>query len=424
MSYSTRLTTTQSHLPAHTALLISDPLDILYLTGFICLTPQEREAYVLVTQNTSYLFLSAFSAPVNVSGLQVVIGGIERQLSAQLVNISQQQQVSTISVDGNSLRYNEFQFLHSLLPSSITITSSKESPLTQQKMIKDAVEIENLTKANAITHQVLINLPELLKAGMTELDVQELIESGMRSKGVKEFAFPTIVCFGAATALPHHQPEDTQLTQNMAVLIDCGAKWNGYCADVTRSFWFGDTPDPKYTQIETIVKEAYEKTMDALKSRSKQIESSHNPQSSFQQHNHPPCPAVASCEGGTTQPLQVDRLQSQTPTKQPSNPPRRRAGPPAGEVGPTTQQLQASQLDLTARDYINASGFGQYFIHTTGHGVGLYIHESPSLNQRNDTVLQAGMVITIEPGIYLPDQFGYRFENSVLITTDGVSELL
>lgn len=399
MSYSTRLTTTQSNLHAHTALLISDPLDILYLTGFICLTPQEREAYVLVTQNTSYLFLSAFSAPVNVSSLQVIIGGIERQLSAQLVNISQQQQVSTISVDGNSLRYNEFQFLHSLLPSSITITSTKESPLTQQKMIKDDFEIAAITKANAITHQVLNNLPGQLKAGMTELDVQELIESGMRSKGVKEFAFPTIVCFGAATALPHHQPEDTQLTQNMAVLIDCGAKWNGYCADVTRSFWFGDTPDPKYTQIETIVKEAYEKTMNVLKSCSKQIESSHNPQSSFQQPNNT-----------NTQPLQAAWQQSQTPTKQPSN--------------QTTLQLTAAQLDLAARDYINASGFGQYFIHTTGHGVGLYIHESPSLNQRNDTTLQAGMVITIEPGIYLPDQFGYRFENSVLVAEDGAKELL
>ena len=76
-------------------------------------------------------------------------------------------------------------------------------------------------------------------------------------------------------------------------------------------------------------------------------------------------------------------------------------------------------IDKTSRDYISKQGFGKYFIHGLGHGVGLEIHELPFVNSRSDIVLKENMVITIEPGIYLPGEFGVRIEDSILVKKDG-----
>jgi Xaa-Pro aminopeptidase len=76
-------------------------------------------------------------------------------------------------------------------------------------------------------------------------------------------------------------------------------------------------------------------------------------------------------------------------------------------------------IDKIARDIIDSYGYGQYFGHGTGHGVGLNIHEEPRLNPKSETVLCEGMVVTVEPGIYIPGLGGVRIENTCYITKDG-----
>lgn len=71
--------------------------------------------------------------------------------------------------------------------------------------------------------------------------------------------------------------------------------------------------------------------------------------------------------------------------------------------------------DARARELIQQAGFGAYFVHSTGHGVGIEIHESPNLTPKSCSVLQPGNVVTVEPGIYLPGKFGVRIENTVVI---------
>ncbi|MGZ0086303.1 M24 family metallopeptidase [Caldibacillus thermoamylovorans] len=81
--------------------------------------------------------------------------------------------------------------------------------------------------------------------------------------------------------------------------------------------------------------------------------------------------------------------------------------------------ITGKEADALTRDYIREKGYGDYFGHSTGHGIGLEIHEGPTLSFRSDAVLEPGMVVTVEPGIYIPGLGGVRIEDDTVITADG-----
>ena len=81
--------------------------------------------------------------------------------------------------------------------------------------------------------------------------------------------------------------------------------------------------------------------------------------------------------------------------------------------------IKAGIVDKTARDYISSYGYGELFGHSTGHGVGLDIHEQPTISINSETILSNGMIITVEPGIYIPNKFGVRTEDMVCVTKKG-----
>lgn len=85
--------------------------------------------------------------------------------------------------------------------------------------------------------------------------------------------------------------------------------------------------------------------------------------------------------------------------------------------------VTCADIDNIARDFISQNGYGEYFGHTTGHGVGLQIHEKPTVYLTNKMPLESGMIITVEPGIYLPDKFGVRIEDMYLVTDCGCEDL-
>jgi Xaa-Pro dipeptidase len=81
--------------------------------------------------------------------------------------------------------------------------------------------------------------------------------------------------------------------------------------------------------------------------------------------------------------------------------------------------VKAHVVDDAARDVITQAGYGEYFMHRTGHGMGVEIHETPYITATSQTILEEGMVFSIEPGIYLPGRFGIRLEDIVILRSDG-----
>lgn len=391
MPHASRIKKLQFTLESHNAYCISDRNDLFYLTGFVTLTPEEREAFLLVTPQTSHLFLSAFSFSPKVAGIEQMEMSYTRPLSKSLQELIDEQKLSALLVDCKSL--NAFEYLE--LSKKLTdceLIDMNESTVAKHRQIKDSSELSALRTANTLTHRAINETLSQIKVGQSEQEVCEYLELSLRKHGVKQMSFPTIVAFGSHTAIPHHQPTDRTLKKNEAVLIDCGAKWQQYCADMTRTIWFGDSPDEEFNKIEKAVQQAYDATVAKLQ-KGKERESR----------------------------IKDREVNSEGNVSSESN-----HKPQNTTLTPDTRHLTpnlARDLDMTARSLIDKSGYGKQFIHTTGHGVGLYIHEQPSISWKNETKITPGMVITIEPGIYLEGKFGYRHENSVYVKEDGYEEL-
>ncbi len=214
------------------------------------------------------------------------------------------------------------------------------------RSVKEEAELAALQRAAEITDRAYLVGAAACKPGVTEKEVAIEIERAIYDNGA-ELSFKPIVGSGPNSALPHHYPGNRKLQEGDVVLLDLGAKWDGYCGDITRVISLG-TPSDDAKNIYEIVRNAYQRGVNAVK---------------------------------------------------PGQP--------------------ASFVDHVTRQVIGEAGFGDFFIHRTGHGIGMEDHEAPNIVSGNDTKLEPGMCFSVEPGIYLPGKFGVRLENIMTVTPDG-----
>ncbi len=215
------------------------------------------------------------------------------------------------------------------------------------RSVKEGEEISILRRSCRMAAKAFTLVKPRIKSGRTEISVSRELDDIMQAMGAKGPSFNLIIGFGPDSALPHHESSDRPLRNNSAVLLDFGCVYNGYCSDITRTYFHGK-PDAEFKQVYSIVEQA------------------------------------------------------------------QKAGVKKVKAG-----VRAHDVDKVCRDHIAAAGFGEYFIHGTGHGVGLEIHEPPALNTKSKDILRAGMAVTVEPGIYLHGKFGVRIEDSVLVKKNG-----
>lgn len=348
-----RLAKLQSQLAPDLVLLLTDPADLRYFASLPTLLPGENEALLLVTATHARVVQNSFSPLAQNTAIEIKTG-FRPKTAGESVRQFLSDIDSAKNTPNRQIQLDYAATLHTTAQSILdacnalacTLKPLDRSPIWKLRMIKDEHERAHSRTAAQITAQTMRHAQSLLKTGITERELQFEIDAALRTHRADN-AFPTIVAFGAHAALPHHQPTDTALIEESCVLIDMGARVRGYCADMTRTVWFGQTPSATFSQIETAVMTAYDTALRAV-------------------------------QNGAS----------------------------------------ADAVDGAARSSIRRAGFADHFIHTTGHGVGLTIHEPPSLNSQNTTPLAAGMLLTIEPGIYLEGECGYRHENTVLVQSN------
>ena len=219
--------------------------------------------------------------------------------------------------------------------------------ITLGRIIKSDEETEILQKTINISDSAFNNVSKKIVTGMTEKDVGWEMEKEMRELGAESPSFDTIVASGINGSKPHHSPTDKLISDNEAITIDMGAKYKGYCSDLTRTIFIGD-PDEKFKEIYTTVLKAQLISMETAK-----------------------------------------------------------------------PEMTGEEIDKIARDIITSEGYGEYFGHSLGHGVGIEIHENPGVGPNSKNNIKPGMVYTIEPGIYIENWGGIRIEDMVIMTENG-----
>ena len=274
----------------------------------------------------------------------------DKYFADAVVDICLQKNIKEVVFDITDVNYSLFQFLNNKLKEKEIVLSADDKKLADKRITKDDEEIKNIQKACDIVSEVFETVKKKVVPGMTELDIHFEIEKEFAARHVVQ-SFKTIVAAGPNSANPHHSSGTRQVQKNDIVLIDMGCIYNGYCSDLTRTFFVG-TPTDEQIKIWNTVKLAHDTAL--------------------------------------------------------------------AEVKPG---MKASDIDGFARNIIEKDGYGEKFIHTTGHGVGLDIHEAPSIGKSSKDTLSKNMVITIEPGIYLDGKFGVRIEDTVLVTETGYKPL-
>jgi Xaa-Pro aminopeptidase len=320
-----------------------------YLTGWASAGHERFLGLLVPAEGEPAFVVPAMNAPQakqNLAGIATVIGWSDAegwQPAVRRLLRRWKLGRAGIAVD-DELHAVHLLDLQELAPRSPTVAAG---PLMQRlREIKTADELERLQRSACLTDEVYVQSLSHLREGMSEEVFAEVIGQAYRARGTKP-AF-ALICFGANTALPHHNTGPARLKRGDMVIIDIGCVLEEYYSDITRTVSFG-APKPKAREVYEVVYRAH----------------------------------MAAMQAG-------------------------RPGVPCEEV------------DAAARRVIEEAGYGKYFIHRTGHGIGLSGHEPPNIVQGNRQPLREGMCFSDEPGIYLPGRFGVRIENCVRVTASGL----
>ena len=321
-----------------------------YLSGYTGEDTQFDESAGALIVSPDHLILatdSRFVEQAKTESPMVEVVCYQKGLVKELPQIFKRIHTKRLGIEGARMSYSQFVKLRDELKMqrvSIHIQDTVHM-VERQRLIKTDDEIDAIQKAVAVAESDFKLFLRELQPGMTETQAAWRLEQKMRTAGAQALSFPVISAFGRNSALPHAIPGETTLQKGIPLLFDWGARLNGYCSDMTRTVCMG-TPDSQFEKIFTIVYDAQQKAIDAIR------------------------PGASS-----------------------------------------------KYIDAVARDHIAAKGYGGFFGHSLGHGVGLAVHEPPSISPlaEKDIILKENMVFTVEPGIYLPDWGGVRLENMVVV---------
>ncbi len=245
------------------ALLVTNPVNIRYLTGFIGVAPEERESYILLSNDTKYLFTNLLyvEQAKALEGVEVIQISRENPLSKEVLNLTTKLGIKKLGFEDDNLTVAEFTKLKDTLTDVAFIPTRNR--IEEQRMIKRKDEIEHIKLAAKITDQCFSYIRKRIRPGVTESRLAWEIESFCKVKAGGN-AFSPIVAFNEHSSQPHYESRgNSPLRNGSLILLDFGASVNGYCADMTRVVFLG-TPKPEWVRAYETTLSANEKAMELL----------------------------------------------------------------------------------------------------------------------------------------------------------------
>ncbi|MBQ8924459.1 MAG: aminopeptidase P family protein [Lachnospiraceae bacterium] len=358
------------------ALIITDGYNIHYLSGYGghtgCMVITHKGRYILT--DSRYTEQVTIEAP-DFSCVDIKLDGYAKninniilrdcgakktstdnfeQTNCQQLNVDNGCKTSNLFVDkivvgfeNEEVSYKTFMSFKDNFDKSIELFSLDDK-MNKLRVVKNGEELDKIAMAEHIGDMAFSHILDVLKPGMTEIEVAIELENHMRKNGASGLSFDTIAASGKNSSLPHAVPTGRRLEEGDFLTMDFGCVYCGYCSDMTRTVYIGKTPSDKKRHVYETVLKAQLESMKLIKPGAK-----------------------------------------------------------------------CSDIDKCARDIIADAGYDGYFGHGLGHSVGLFIHEEPRLSPKCDEILRPGITITVEPGIYIPGEFGVRIEDLVVVTEDG-----
>jgi Xaa-Pro aminopeptidase len=319
------------------AALISSPVNVRYLTGLA----SSNAALLLPVHGPGVLATDSryqLTAQREAPELELII---DRFIEPALTRLAGARGLGTVAFEAHVMSVEQYQELSQVNGGPALVPSGRM--IEELRMVKDETEIALLARACAITSEAFSAALPGIEPGRTERGFAVLLERAMIDLGAEAVAFDTIVASGPNGAIPHHAPGGRPFAAGDLITIDCGARYGGYHADMTRTVALGEPA-------------AWQRDLYAL---------------------------VAEAQ---------------------------RAGVEAATFG-----ADVSAVDAAARDLIAAAGHGGHFRHGLGHGVGLEVHEAPTIGYGRTGTLGDRVPVTVEPGIYLPGRGGVRIEDTLVV---------
>jgi Xaa-Pro aminopeptidase len=331
------------------ALLISQSDNVRYLSGFT-----GSSGWLLISEQNAVLatdFRYVEQAEKESPDFEII--QVKQQLHDWLPGIVTDFRWHKLGFEANYISYDSYHKVNDAIKTrQVNLELIPTTGIVEQlRSIKETEELALIKKAAKLTDAVFEHAKSVIRPGIMEKEAAWEIEKIFRQGGSEGIPFEIIVASGPNSALPHARPTEKIIRSHEPVLIDMGARINGYCSDFSRTIFLGK-PNKTFSDIYDVVLRAQTTAIEKIKSN-----------------------------------------------------------------------MDASQADNFARSVIEQAGYGDCFGHGLGHGVGLVVHESPTINPNSSDSLTDAMVFTIEPGIYLTGQGGVRIEDLVVLENGKVKVL-
>ena len=320
---------------------VTNLTNVRYITGFT-----GSAGSVLILENESHFFTDGRyieQSKEQVKNCSIHIVGVAHFETIAKKNLLSKNQI--LGIEGDFISINLYDNIKQTL-SSVKLEKISDI-IGEIAAVKDEHEIQSLKTAIEITDTVFDLIIPDLKIGAVEKEIAAKISYLFKMNGAEGDSYDSIIGSGYLGALPHARPTEKQFEKGDFVVMDFGALYNGYHADMTRTVVIGEATS-KHHEIYDIV------------------------------------------------------LKSQL------------AGISIAQAG-----ITGKDLDQECRQVITNAGYGDKFIHSTGHGIGLEVHTYPRISSFNKLPLLENYVVTIEPGIYIPGWGGVRIEDDCLIQRDA-----